>query len=140
LSSEAVWLSLARAYEYGNARLAGFLRTQGLTARQYNILRILRGAGDAGLSCSAIAERMISRDPDITRLADRLEKRGLALRRRGIDDRREVVIALSREGRTLTDAIDAPLKVFLDELVGSLTASEAKMLVELLRKFRGGHD
>ena len=66
------------------------IKTAGLTAAQYNVLRILRGAGPAGLACREIGERMISRDPDITRLLDRMEKRNLITRKRQSDDRRVV--------------------------------------------------
>lgn len=74
------------------------LKALGLTATQYNVLRILRGAGAAGLSCGDVAGRMITRDPDLTRLLDRLEGRGLVTRARDGEDRRVVVTRITGEG------------------------------------------
>ena len=136
VSPESAWLSLARAYEHGNARLAAFLRRFELTPAQYNILRILRGAGPSGLACSAIAQRMIHRDPDITRLSDRLEKRGLVVRRRDPDDRRTVLVALAPAGSALTDSIDEPLARFLEDMMKPLSAEDRTSLRTLLDRYR----
>jgi DNA-binding MarR family transcriptional regulator len=138
--AETVWLSLARAHDYGNARLTAFLREYGLTPQQYNILRILRGAGETGLSCSAIAERMITRDPDITRLADRLEKRGLIGRRRSPSDRRAVVLALEPAGLELLDQIGEPLASLHGELMALFSEQEAAELERLLDRFRAAQE
>lgn len=78
---------------------ARFLRkTAGLTPNQYNVLRILRGSSPAGLTCGQIAERMITRDPDVTRLTDRLVRSGLAERARAEADRRVVEVRITAQG------------------------------------------
>src|SRR6187551_449159 len=81
---------------------ARFLKTTAqLTTHQYNVLRILRGSHPARLACSDIAERMIERDPDITRLVDRLERRGLAVRSREGQDRRVITTRITPAGLEL---------------------------------------
>ena len=85
------------------------IKTAGLTAAQYNVLRILRGAGRDGLACREIGERMISRDPDITRLLDRMEKRSLITRERQSDDRRVVKTSITPEGLELLKTLDRPV-------------------------------
>ena len=88
---------------------ARFLRTTAqLTTHQYNVLRILRGSHPARLACSDIAERMIERDPDITRLVDRLERRGLVKRSRSRQDRRVVEVGITDKGLVLVRGLDAP--------------------------------
>src|SRR5438270_1191300 len=84
---EAAFLDLARTTEMLSGPLAQLLKTEDLSPTQYNVLRILRGCPE-GLTCREIANRMITRDPDITRLLDRLEKRKLIARNRGDEDRR----------------------------------------------------
>ena len=74
------------------------IKSHGLTGAQYNVLRILRGAEPEGLLCRGISERMISRDPDITRLLDRMEKRGLITRERQTEDRRVIKTRITPEG------------------------------------------
>src|SRR5271170_3422309 len=91
---EAAFLDLLRATDMLTRGVIGVLKTEDLSMTQYNVLRILRGATD-GLPCGEIASRMITRDPDITRLLDRLEKRGLITRSRDIKDRRTVVARIT---------------------------------------------
>ena len=87
--------------EGGAAPLAAVLREVNLSFSQYNVLRVLRGAGDTGLPCGEISERMVRRDPDLTRLLDRLEARRLISRARGTADRRVVLASITDEGRQL---------------------------------------
>jgi len=87
---------------------ARYLKGEGLTHRQYNVLRILRGARPEALSCGEIAERMISRDPDITRLLDRLDKQGLVERHRDEADRRSVRTRISPDGLNLLERLEMP--------------------------------
>ena len=77
---------------------------------QYNVLRILRGAGAGGVTCSQIGERLLTRDPDITRLLDRMEARALIERERSSEDRRVVITRISKTGLKLVDSIDQPLR------------------------------
>ena len=81
----------------------------GLSHTQYNVLRILRGAGEQGLCCREVAERMITRDPDITRLLDRLERRGLLARSRDSQDRRVITVRITAAGQKLLKDLDGPM-------------------------------
>jgi len=116
--------------------MASFLRAWDLTAAQYNVLRILRGAGETGATCSQISERMISRDPDITRLLDRLEARGLLTRERGKEDRRVVMTRISPEGLRLIGGIDEPLRELTRKRLGELDKSALASLIEQLEQVR----
>jgi DNA-binding MarR family transcriptional regulator len=86
------------------------VKAAGLTGAQYNVLRILRGAGPGGLACREIGERMISRDPDITRLLDRMEKADLITRERCTDDRRVVKTCVTPHGLQLLKGLDQPVR------------------------------
>jgi DNA-binding MarR family transcriptional regulator len=113
------------------------LKASGLTATQYNVLRILRGAGTAGLSCGDVAGRMITRDPDLTRLLDRLEGRGLVTRARDGEDRRVVVTRITREGLSLLAELDEPVQAQNRKAVGHLGEQKLRSLAQLLDEARG---
>src|ERR1700730_5971333 len=85
------------------------LKAAGLTGAQYNVLRILRGAEPEGLPCRGISDRMISHDPDMTRLLDRMEIRGLCLRERQTDDRRVVTMRITPQALSLLKTLDQPI-------------------------------
>src|SRR5215470_7531125 len=91
-------------------RLSDLLKPHALSPTQYNVLRILRGAGSDGLSCREIGDRLVARDPDITRLMDRLEKRGLVRRERSTADRRIVTHCLTEDGLELVGRLDQPIE------------------------------
>src|SRR6266404_9052852 len=105
---EAAFLDLLRTTDMLSRGPAQVLKTEDLSATQYNVLRILRGAPE-GLPCGEIASRMITRDPDVTRLLDRLEKRGLISRRRETRDRRTVVAQITPHGSKLLARLDEPV-------------------------------
>lgn len=107
-----------------------------LTFPQYNVLRILRGAGATGLSCGAISERMVTRDSDITRLLDRLEDRRLVTRARDEQDRRVIVARISRDGLDLLRRLDAPVDRSLEERLGHVRAGQLETLIDLLERIR----
>src|SRR5260370_22534003 len=86
------------------------LKASGLTGAQYNVLRILRGAEPEGLPCRGIGDRMISHDPDMTRLLDRLEKRRLITRARQTDDRRVVKTRITPQALSLLTTLDRPIR------------------------------
>src|ERR1700682_255117 len=86
------------------------IKSSGLTGAQYNVLRILRGAEPEGLPCRGIGERMISHDPDMTRLLDRMEKRGLITRERQTDDRRVVKTRITPQALSLLKTLDQPVR------------------------------
>ena len=113
------------------------LKPYDLSAPQYNVLRILRGAGDEGLPCSEVGDRLVSRDPDVTRLLDRLEKRGLIERGRSETDRRVVTATITKKGIELTNESDTPVTEMHAEQLGHMKKKELKKLVALLEKARG---
>jgi DNA-binding MarR family transcriptional regulator len=104
-----VFLAIARAAETLTRHLAETLTPFRLTVSQYSVLDGLRRAGDAGLACGAIADGLITRDPDVTRLIDRLEDRGLVVRRRERPDRRVVRAQITEDGLLLLAQLDAPI-------------------------------
>src|SRR6266404_5744059 len=106
---EAAFLDLLRTCDLLSRGPAQFLKSEDLSPTQYNVLRILRGA-PPGLPCGEIANRMITRDPDITRLLDRLEKRQLISRCRETKDRRMVVARITSEGYALLARLDEPVQ------------------------------
>jgi DNA-binding MarR family transcriptional regulator len=110
------------------------LKSHGLTGAQYNVLRILRGAGPGGLPCSAIGDRMISHDPDMTRLLDRMEKRGLVSRARQTDDRRVVKTCITREGLTLLKTLHHPVRDLHRRQFRHMAPARLKMLAQILEE------
>src|SRR6267378_287569 len=112
-------------------RPAQVLKTEDLSATQYNVLRILRGAPE-GLTCGEVANRMITRDPDITRLLDRLEKRGLISRCREAKDRRMVLTRITPEGLKLLARLDEPVEAAHRKQLGHLGRERLRALTELL--------
>src|SRR6266446_8805912 len=104
---EALFLDLLRTTDMLSRGLVRVLKTEDLSATQYNVLRILRGSPD-GLPCGEIASRMITRDPDVTRLLDRMEKRGLISRFRDSKDRRTVIGKITAEGLKLLVRLEEP--------------------------------
>ena len=107
-----------------------------LTPQQYNVLRILRGAGKGGLPTLEIAARMIERTPGITRMIDRLERKELVERERAADDRRMVLCRISSAGRVLLRSLDTPIDELDARLLDALTKAETRELIRLLNKLR----
>jgi DNA-binding MarR family transcriptional regulator len=112
------------------------LKTMGLSSAQYNVLRILRGAGSEGLACKAVGCRMISRDPDITRLLDRMESRGWIARARGTKDRRVVKTRITTEGLRLLEELEAPVRELHRRQLDPLPAKDLRLLSRLLERVR----
>lgn len=131
---ERAFVSLQRAADRLAGKLAEWLKPHGLSPTQYNALRILRGAGTEGLRCSDVGARMINRDPDITRLVDRLEKRGLVTRRRGTKDRRVVRASITPAGLELLKGLDRPVSEFVRGMVGHLGPHRLQELIQLLER------
>lgn len=115
---------------------ADTLKPHGLSMTQYNALRILRGAGAKGIACQEIAERMIRRDPDITRLIDRLEERRLVERARSQEDRRVVVNRITDEGLKILSALDPVVREMPRKILGHLGEKRLRALIELLEQAR----
>ena len=110
-----------------------------LTAQQYNLLRLLRAAREP-VPTLALAERLVSRAPDVTRMLDKLEERELLTRTRSTTDRRTVLVAIADRGSALLDTIAGPLRECHERQLGHLSASELKSLVALLKLARGPHE
>ena len=132
---EEAMLNIWRTGDILAERLDRLLKTRGLSRSQYNVLRILRGAPQ-GLPCGEIANRMITRDPDVTRLLDRLEKRGLIARCRETTDRRTVMTRISAEGLKLLARLDEPIQSGHRRQLGHLGRERLRALTELLQASR----
>ena len=128
---EAAFLDLLRTTDLLSRGPAQVLRSEDLSATQYNVLRILRGAPE-GLACGEIARRMITRDPDITRLLDRLEKRGLISRCRETRDRRTVLARITADALKLLTRLDEPVQEVHRRQLGHLGRERLRALAELL--------
>lgn len=133
---EEVVLSLWRTADQVALPMEEVLKEAGLSFSQYNILRILRGSPGDGLTCSDIADRMIARDPDVTRLLDRLETRGLVARARSTTDRRVVLTSITHDGLGALDALDAPMEATVKKSLAHMPKARLQMLLELLEEAR----
>ncbi|MGB7602021.1 MAG: MarR family transcriptional regulator [Candidatus Sulfotelmatobacter sp.] len=131
-SEEAVFLELLRTTDMLSRGLVQVLKIEDVSSTQYNVLRILRGAPE-GLACGEIASRMITRDPDVTRLLDRLEKRELISRCRETKDRRTVRARIAPEGLKLLARLDEPVQAAHRKQLGHLGRQRQQALTELLR-------
>ena len=109
-----------------------------LTLQQYNVLRILRGAGPAGLPTLEIAERMVEQTPGITRLIDRLEVKQLVERERSVTDRRQVFVRITKTGLALLASLDDPVREAEREALGVLSDRQMTQLLALLDRARNG--
>jgi len=135
---EEVMLGLARTADALGRATEEVLKASGLTATQYNVLRILRGAGSAGLSCGEVTGRMITRDPDLTRLLDRLETRGLVTRARDGEDRRVVTTRITPQGLALLGELDEPVQAQNRKTLAHLGEQKLRALAQLLDEARSG--
>jgi DNA-binding MarR family transcriptional regulator len=133
-AAENAFLSVVRAAGGLLRDVEVLLNQHGLTAAQYNVLRILRGAGERGACGREIASRLITAEPDITRLLDRMEKRGLISRRRDAEDRRFVTTRIASSGLEILAALDEPVSELHRRQFGSLSGAELKQLIALLEK------
>ena len=131
-----IFISLQKTADCLGLEAEQLLKPHGLTGTQYNVLRILRGAEPAGLACNGIGERMISHDPDMTRLLDRMEKRGLISRQRQTDDRRVIKTRITPAGLALLKSLDQPVRELHKRQFHHLPAARLKTLAELLEEVR----
>lgn len=137
---EEAYLNLLRTQAVLGAGFEQLFRSHGLTEATYNVLRILRGAGEKGRMCHEIGEDMVARVPDVTRLVDRLEKAGFVTRRRCDQDRRVVHVAATRKGLDLLALIDEPLIALHRRTLGHLSRRELAELSRLLYRARHPED
>ena len=135
-TEEEAYLSLVRTSAELSHRTDQFLKTFGVTQSQYNVLRILRGAGLSGLGRNQIAERMVTPTPDASRLLDRLEESGWVKRNRGYEDRRQVTSCITAAGQKLLKKIDASLIAFHKEQFPGVTKADLRSLLQILSQLR----
>lgn len=136
---QEAFLNLLRTADHFSRARDGFLKAYKLSQSQYNVLRILRSCGEDGLACKHIAERMLTREPDMTRLLDRLQERGLVTRARHNGDRRIVKSAITKAGTKLLAGIDKPIEAFYRTALGHMSDAQLAKLVELLEMCRENH-
>jgi DNA-binding MarR family transcriptional regulator len=133
--NQEVLASLLRGYDSIWSELSRFFQRFELTPQQYNVLKALSSCG-GGVACQAIAEQLLNRVPDITRLLDRLEQAGLIRRERCCADRRVVRTYLTDAGRARVEAVREPLAAALKARFGHMSAEELQQLSVLLTKLR----
>jgi DNA-binding MarR family transcriptional regulator len=136
LEEEAI-LSVARTAAVMEHAGAEVMKRFDLTITQYNVLRILRGAGENGLCRNEVGERLVTKVPDVTRLLDRMESSGLITRHRGTTDRRYVTTRITDKGLKLLEKIDRELPALHTRIVGHMSQKKLRELVDLLEEVRG---
>ena len=129
-------LSLVRTVDVLKTFVGGLVRTHGITLQQYNVVRILQGSGDQGLATLEIRERMVERRPGITGLVDRLEEKGLVVRERDANDRRQVVCRVTSEASALLASLDVPVAAAEDAAMERLEPDELAQLIRSLDEIR----
>ena len=135
LEAEAV-LNIQRTADHLGSAAGRVLKEADVSVAQFNVLRILRGAGKDGLACGEIGERMVTRDPDITRLLDRMERRGVIARSRESRDRRVVRVRITEAGLSLLKRLDRPVEQELKRLLGRLGPDRLGRLTGMLELIR----
>jgi DNA-binding MarR family transcriptional regulator len=138
LQQEA-YLSVVRTTSALTDRVEDLLKPYGISGTQYNVLRILRGAGEGGLCRNELRDRMLTRMPDVTRLLDRMEESGFVTRSREREDRRMVLTRISTRGRELLSELDGPMSDLHREQLSGLTEAQLRTLIDLLTAVRDGN-
>lgn len=136
-AAENAFLSVVRAAGGLLRGVEVLLNRHGLTAAQYNVLRILRGAGEHGACGREIASRLTTAEPDISRLLDRMEAHGLISRRRDAKDRRFVTARITPAGLETLAALEAPVAELHQQQFGRLSGAELDQLTTVLEKLQG---
>jgi DNA-binding MarR family transcriptional regulator len=132
-----VYLALQRLSSGLNDQIAELLKASNLSGPQFNVLRILRGAHE-GLTCTEISERLIAKDPDVTRLLDRLEKQDLVARTRERQDRRIVTTRITEKGQAVLQELDRPIAVMHQRQLEHLGPEKLEQLLSLLEEATNG--
>jgi DNA-binding MarR family transcriptional regulator len=132
LLEERLFVAIVKIADALSLQAEQLIKTHNLTGTQYNVLRILRGAEPEGLLCRGISERMISHDPDMTRLLDRMEKRGLISRERQKDDRRVIKTRITTDGLAALKKLDQPVRELHKQQFAHMKSGRIKTLLEIL--------
>jgi len=133
---DRIFVAILKTADTLSQEAAQLIKSAGLTMAQYNVLRILRGAEPQGLLCRGISERMISRDPDITRLLDRMENHGWITRHREKEDRRVVKTRITEEGLAALKKLDQPVRDLHKWQFRHMSAPQLKTLAKLLERVK----
>lgn len=134
--SQEAYVTLMRTADASRRFVSKVLEPEGITHQQYNVLRILRGAGSDGLPTLSVAERMIERTPGVTRLIDRMERKGWVSRKRCTEDRRRVWCRITDDGLSLLARLDQPIDEIDNVLVDALDAGELEKFIEYMNRIR----
>ncbi len=137
---QEAYLALWRTYDRLRAVEDDLFTRWDLTPQQYNVLRLLKGSHPDQVPTLSILDRLVSRAPDVTRIFDKLESRGLITRTRSTSDRRAVLVGISPRGLALLDQIAGPLRSCHARQLGHLRPSELRQLIQLLRRVRAPHE
>ncbi len=135
---EQFFITLARTTEVLSHPVEQTIQQAGITGTQYNALRILAGAGEKGLPCFEVGERMVNRVPDVTRLLDRLEKNGYVRRERSKENRRKVFAFITKDGLSVLEKLDKPLQDTMKKVFGKSSKKRLKEFIELMDELREG--
>lgn len=137
---QEAYLALWRTYDRLRALEDELFGPLDLTAQQYNLLRLLRAEHPASVAASGLAERLVSRAPDVTRMLDKLETRGLVRRVRSETDRRAVRVSITEAGVALLNTIAEPLQQCHDRQLGHVSLADLQALIALLQTVRAPHE
>jgi DNA-binding MarR family transcriptional regulator len=140
VQAREAYLNVVRAHEKLHGEFSALFRAHGLTAAQYNVLRILIGGPEEGASCHYVGERLLNRLPDVTRLLDRMEKADLVERRRSENDRRVVLVRITRVGRERCEGLAEPVTELHRRQVAHLPAKALVALNEGLQGLLDGQE
>lgn len=132
----ATFLEVARLSEQLQRGFAELFKPYEMSPALYNVLRVLRGAGEEGLTCGDVGARLVQHDPDVTRLLDRLEKRGLIERRRSTEDRRVVRTSITAAGQALLAELDEPVDALHESQLGHVPEARLKELLAIVEEVR----
>lgn len=133
---QAAAVALMRTADVVRRAGTAVIEPHGITGQQYNVLRILRGAGPEGLPTLEVAERMIEQTPGITRLVDRLEAKQLARRERSLQDRRQIYCHITQGGLDLLARLDDPILLAHHQVLETLAPGDVEQLLTLLDRIR----
>lgn len=134
------YLNIVRTADYLGYGVAEILKPYGLSAATYNVLRILRGSAEEGLTCGEIGDRMLTRVPDVTRLLDRLEERELVMRTREVQDRRVVRVRITEPGIEMLGGLDKPVTQYHKQTLAHMSRERLALLIDLLEEVRSSAD
>jgi DNA-binding MarR family transcriptional regulator len=135
-AEQEAYISVVRTADLLARGIAEVLKPYDLSSAQYNVLRILRGSTPSGLPCGDVSSRLVTREPDVTRLLDRLERRGLVSRTRSGEDRRVVVTRITPAGLEVLAELDESVAETHRRQFAGLSARQVGELVRLLELVR----